>query len=432
MKSTNGNLCSALRARATRARAALVSGCAVAALLAASCGSDDSGADTDGGSVITGMGGSLSGTAGGVGDAGVGGTTGGTTGGAAIGTAGGTAGGAAGGAVGGAAGGAAGGTTGGAAGGTTGGTGGGSDGGARGGGTADGGGVQDGGSTGGGSTTGGTGGTGGCAGATPISKSTCTAGESNCFSFFVASRARMFKLAQAFNGSTKGWGGDFRYGTPDGLTGADKLCTQIAEESLPGNCRTWRAFLTTSKVNAIDRVGSGPWYDRLNRKIATNLTELAKTRPGGITVSTILNNLPNEDGTPHHNEEASCTNLNSCADNHDVLTGSDSDGKACTASTCSGIGGMFGGGFPGGGGNITDWTCKDWTLGTSMSGIAPRCGHSWPTMTGATDDWISRLTENGCAPGFNLVQNGGPMATGNGSVGDGGGYGAIYCLALGE
>jgi hypothetical protein len=276
------------------------------------------------------------------------------------------------------------------------------------------------------------GGSGACGQTTPISKATCTAGENNCFSFFVASRARMFKLAEAFNGSTKGWGGDFRYGTADGLTGADKLCTQIAEQSLPGNCRTWRAFLTTSKVNAIDRVGSGPWYDRLNRTIANNLTELADTRPGGITVSTIRNNLPNEDGTPHHTEEADCANANSCADNHDVLTGSDSDGKACTADTCAGIG-MGGPGGPGGGGNtITDWTCKDWTLGTATAGIAPRCGHTWPTMTGGTDDWISRLTENGCAPGFNLVQNGGPMPTGNGSVGDGGGYGAIYCLALSE
>jgi hypothetical protein len=279
-------------------------------------------------------------------------------------------------------------------------------------------------SSGGGS---GGGGSGVCGQATPISKATCTAGESNCFSFFVASRARMFKLAQAFNGSAKGWGGDFRYGTADGLTGADKLCTQIAEESLPGNCRTWRAFLTTSKVNAIDRVGKGPWHDRLNRTIANNLTELADTRPGGITVSTIRNNLPNEDGTPHHNEEADCMNANSCADNHDVLTGSDSDGKACTATTCAAIG--PGGG---GGGTITDWTCKDWTLSTATAGIAPRCGHTWPTMTGGTDDWISRLTENGCAPGFNLVQNGGPMPTGNGSVGDGGGYGAIYCLALSE
>jgi len=44
----------------------------------------------------------------------------------------------------------------------------------------------------------------------------------------------------------------------------------------------------------------------------------------------------------------------------------------------------------------------------------------------------SEAAQTGCAPGFNLVQNGGPMANGNGSVGDGGGYGAIYCLALSE
>lgn len=268
-------------------------------------------------------------------------------------------------------------------------------------------------------------------GAPPISSLTCVQGESNCFSFFVTSRARLFKLAQAFNSaSTKGWGGDFRYGQSDGLTGADKICTEIAEESLPGNGRTWKAFLSTSTVNAIDRVGTGPWYDRLNRIIANDLTELVATRPGGITNSTILNNLPNEDGTPHHNEESGCTNLNSCADNHDVLTGSDTNGKRCTSSTCSG-----GNGGGGGGTNITDYTCRDWTLGTSVSGIAPRVGHTWPTGGGTgggstgTDDWISRLTEAGCAPGYNLVQNGGPTANGLGSVGDGGGYGAIYCLA---
>jgi hypothetical protein len=255
----------------------------------------------------------------------------------------------------------------------------------------------------------------------------------------------MFALAEAFNGSTKGWGGDLRYGTPDGLTGADKICTEIAEQSMPGNCRTWRAFLSTSKVNAIDRVGQGPWYDRLNRTIANNVTELLATRPGGITVDTILHNLPNEDGTPHHDEEAGCADVNQCADNHDVLTGSDSDGKVCTPTTCPNLFGGRGGrgGFGGNGGSgggatttITDFTCEDWTLGTSKVGIAPRCGHTWPTgrggMTMEGDDWISHLTENGCAPGFNLVQDGGPMPDGMGSVGDGGGYGAIYCLALSE
>jgi len=403
MRSINGEL-----GRAARTGAAfLASGCVAMTLLATACGSGDSGAAANGGSAAASAnagapstGGSPSGSGGATSSAGVPGSGGATP----------------------SSGGTQGGQTAGSGATTNGG------GGSAGSSTSGGSSASGGSSTSGGSSSAG-GGSGVCGATTPISKATCTAGESNCFSFFVASRARMFKLAQAFNGSTKGWGGDFRYGTADGLTGADKLCKQIAEESLPGNCRTWRAFLTTSKVNAIARVGSGPWYDRLNRTIAKNVTELADTRPAGITVSTILNNLPNEDGTPHHSEEAGCTNANSCADNHDVLTGSDSDGKACTATTCAGIGGM---GMGMGGGTITDWTCQDWTLGTATAGIAPRCGHTWPTMTGGTDDWISRLTETGCAPGFNLVQNGGPMANGNGSVGDGGGYGAIYCLALSE
>ncbi len=269
---------------------------------------------------------------------------------------------------------------------------------------------------------GGTAGAGGAAG--PLS---CETGGSNCFSFFVTSRARLFALAEAFSGGTSGWGGDLRYGTGDGLAGADKICTEIAEASLPGNGRTWRAFLSTSQVDAIDRVGPGPWYDRLNRLIARDLTELVETRPGGIDNATIRNNLPNEDGTPHHNEEVGCNNLDSCADNHDVLTGSDSDGRRCTADTCSG---MMGGGWGMGDFEISDYTCQDWTLGSSIEGIAPRVGHTWPTMTGMEDDWISQLTEAGCAPGYNLVQISAPIGDGNGTVGDGGGYGALYCFGL--
>ncbi|HEY5962368.1 MAG TPA: hypothetical protein VIV60_37685 [Polyangiaceae bacterium] len=79
--------------------------------------------------------------------------------------------------------------------------------------------------------------------------------------------------------------------------------------------------------------------------------------------------------------DGAITNLSSRADNHDVLTRSDSNGPVCTATSCS-PGGMGGG-----------------------------------------------STESGCAPGYNLNDNGGPQATGTGSVGDGGGYGAIYCLA---
>ena len=253
--------------------------------------------------------------------------------------------------------------------------------------------------TGGMSSTGGAKSTGGMTStpATGGSTSTCTPSSSN-FSFFITSRARLFALAQAFNGSSKGFGGDFRYGTSDGLTGADKICTAIAEASMPGNCKVWKAFLSTSTVTAISRVGSGPWYDRLGRIVATNTAGLLGDRPTGAN-TTIINNLPNEDGVLHHLEETN----SSAADNHDILTGSTTQGTLFGATA----------------------NCSDWTSSAASTSAKPRVGHSWSAMSGT--NWISCLNESGCGPGYNLVETGGP---GNdGTVGSGGGYGAFYCLA---
>jgi hypothetical protein len=98
------------------------------------------------------------------------------------------------------------------------------------------------------------------------------------FSFFVTSMAAMQRLAK----SQDGFGGDFTYGTGDGLMGADKICTEIAESSMPGSAaKQWRAFLSTKKgpVHAKDRIGTGPWYDRTGRLVAMNLAGLLKNRP---------------------------------------------------------------------------------------------------------------------------------------------------------
>src|SRR4051794_20945724 len=110
---------------------------------------------------------------------------------------------------------------------------------------------------------------------------------------------------QRLSGDQSGFGGDLRFGQADGLAGADEICRQIAEGSLPGSGKkTWHAFLSVTKdasgspVNAIDRVGPGPWYDRLGRLIAMNPTDLAQTRPSGADPA-ILNDLPNEDGVPN-------------------------------------------------------------------------------------------------------------------------------------
>jgi hypothetical protein len=242
--------------------------------------------------------------------------------------------------------------------------------------------------------------------ATPIAV-TDGAAPAGRFSFFVTSLAAMRKLSK----SQDGFGGDLRYGEATGLAGADKICREIAEMSLPGaGARTWRAFLSTvaggpggGPVNAIDRVGEGPWYDRLGRLVAANRGDLIQRRPRGADPA-IVDDLPNETGVPNHIDGAPGCVARDCPDNHDTLTGTNERGTLMSPSLAS--------------------TCNDWT-NRERTG-RPWCGHSWPRGAGDAN-WMSTLAEGGCAPGVNLEHMGGPNAP---TVGSGGGYGGIYCFAL--
>lgn len=270
--------------------------------------------------------------------------------------------------------------------------------------------------SGGGSTGGSAAGGGGSGGG-------ATAPTTEKFSFFVTSLKAMVQLS----GSEEGFGGDLTFGESGdgaGLRGADKICTTIAEKSLPGNGKTWRAFLSVTRgedgspVNAIDRIGEGPWYDRTGRLVAENKTDLSTTRPTGAD-SAIVNDLPNEDGVPNHAPDPNGGEV----DNHDVLTGTNEQGKLFSTNAAS--------------------TCKDWTSSVGTDGT-PHCGHSWPRTGfgggggdkpggggfGSGENWMSALNEAGCAPGAYLIEAGPPGANGTKSVGDGGGYGGIYCFAL--
>jgi hypothetical protein len=247
------------------------------------------------------------------------------------------------------------------------------------------------------------------------------------FSFFIASLAALRDLS----GDPNGFGGDLRFGQPDGLSGADEICRQIALRSMPANTKTWRAFLSVTRgsdgnpVHAIERIGEGPWYDRLGRVVALNKADLAQSRPRGADPA-IINDLPNESGTPNHNPDGTGN-----VDNHDMLTGTSATGTLYSQ----------------------DWssTCHDWTSAVGTDG-RPRCGHPWPTGgfggggggfdggggfppgfdaggLGDLGNWMSSLDESGCAPGVNLVETGPPNAS-NRTVGSGGGYGGFYCFAL--
>jgi hypothetical protein len=287
------------------------------------------------------------------------------------------------------------------------------------------------------------------------------------FSFFVTS----LKAMQRLSGSEDGFGGDLRFGETGagaGLRGADKICTTIAEQSMPGNGKIWRAFLSATQdeegqqVDAITRIGDGPWYDRVGRLVAVSQADLAQERPAGAD-DAIVDDLPNEDGVPNHAPDLTAGYV----DNHDVLTGTNEQGKLFSGNAGS--------------------TCNDWTSAVGSTG-QPHCGHSWPRRGGPDDgpiegpggpggmmfsgggegggfstigefggagpigigggmmvslgggpaqgsngsgnNWMSALDESGCAPGAFVIEAGPPGANGTETVGDGGGYGAIYCFAL--
>jgi hypothetical protein len=245
------------------------------------------------------------------------------------------------------------------------------------------------------------------------------------FSFFVTSLVAL----QELSGSQQGFGGDLRFGEMGpgaGLRGADKICATIAEKSMPGaGNKQWRAFLSAvadengNQVDAIDRVGEGPWYDRLGRVFALTKDDLKTERPTNID-PTIKDDFPNEDGVPNHAPNPNEGQV----DNHDTLTGTNELGKLYSPTA----------------------TCKDWTAnaGDLASEGKPRVGHSWPRYMmgpgpgpgpgpgggdGGPANWMSSLDESGCAPGVSLIEMGPPQED-SVTVGSGGGYGGFYCFAL--
>jgi hypothetical protein len=215
---------------------------------------------------------------------------------------------------------------------------------------------------------------------------------------------------QRLSGSANGFGGDLRYGQADGLTGADKICTDIAAAVLPcAGSKTWRAFLCTSTVDGIDRIGTGPWYDRNGTVVWNATTEMSADRPPAAYP--YRDDLPNEDGVPNHDYDLDGSVTDD--DNHDFLTACGTDGRKISTDTAAQ--------------RCTDWTSTT-TTGTTTGtrgGSGPMCGHTWP-RSGSGTHWISSIREGGCGACVNLIEAGGPTTT---CVGSGGGYGGIYCFA---
>jgi hypothetical protein len=257
------------------------------------------------------------------------------------------------------------------------------------------------GSAGGGGTSG-SGGSGGSSGACPFAGEGATAR----FSFFVTSQAGLERLSKSKNG----FGGDLRYGEANGLAGADKICRELAEAAYEGaGCKTWRAFLSVTKdatgkpVNAGDRIGAGPWYDRRGRLVAMTKADLLQPWPRGADPAIALD-LPNEFGVPNHDPDGTGK-----IDNHNTVTGTGEGGTLYS----------------------DDWsfTCHDWTSKVGTDG-KPMIGFSWKGGAANIEGslWYgSEITEGGCADIVNITNSMDRSIRGIGALG---GYGGFYCLAL--
>lgn len=62
-------------------------------------------------------------------------------------------------------------------------------------------------------------------------------------------------------------------GNLGGLEGADARCQQLADAVGAGS-KTWRAYLSTSTVDARDRIGAGPWYNANGDQVAADVDSL--------------------------------------------------------------------------------------------------------------------------------------------------------------
>ena len=171
-----------------------------------------------------------------------------------------------------------------------------------------------------------------------------------------------------------------------GLAGADKHCQALAQAAGAGG-RTWRAYLSTRTegvakgINARDRIGAGPWHNAKGVQIAANVAELHSDK-NGLTKETQLT------------EQGAVVNGRGDTPNrHDILTGSDLEGRALTADG--------------------DSTCANWTSNAAGSALV---GHHDRTGGGQNPtSWNSAHPSKGCSQD-NLRATGGD--------------GLFYCFAV--
>jgi len=168
-------------------------------------------------------------------------------------------------------------------------------------------------------------------------------------------------------------------GNLGGLAGADAHCQALAQAVGAGG-KTWRAYLSTSTVDAKSRIGNGPWYNFKGELIAQNVADLHtadKNKISGTTALTEKGTLPNYlkvvDGKPAPAAQPL---------QHDILTGTNEDGTK-NADTCN------------------NWTVGD-ASAKAMLGHADRLGrnaglNSWNAIHASQGCGLEQLAPTGGA-----------------------------------
>ena len=168
-----------------------------------------------------------------------------------------------------------------------------------------------------------------------------------------------------------------------GIEGADRYCQTLAQRHGAGG-KTWHAYLSTQAadgkpaINARDRIGNGPWQNFKGQVVATSVDDLHSDS----------NKLGFDNSLSERGQLI--PGVGFAPNRHDVLTGSQPDGKAYT--------------------DAADHTCKNWT--SNGEGIA-QLGHH--DRNGGGISWNSVHASRGCSQ-ENLISTGGA--------------GLFYCFAV--
>lgn len=149
-------------------------------------------------------------------------------------------------------------------------------------------------------------------------------------------------------------------GNLGGLAGADAHCQKLAAAAGAGD-KVWRAYLSTQDaqpVHARERIGSGPWHNAQGVLVAADVAQLHEAN--------------------HINENTALTEKGQTvpSSTHDMLTGSDEQGRALVTSA-------------------GDRTCQNWTSNAQGSAMV---GHHnlRSNRNGRVSSWNSAHTTYGC------------------------------------